>query len=488
MTSKVALKKWMKCPGVPGILFCLTMVIFVIYPVTQSFFLRDGDSSWLIKTGLYILGHTQLPREDFIFGNEIQQDWILYQWGFEVLVGLAYQWAGFNGVVFFCALIIAATILLICYWLFDRGFHGPSVAFAALVSFVALLLYSAVRPFIMTNLFTVLLLYLLGKTSLRPSLRLILIPPLFLLWSNLHLGFTVGFFILILFIGFDLPKSTKKERLFHFMTLGLSFLATGVNPYGFGLYSYLFQLTQSPEMMASISELQSINFHHIPYLLFQILFIVAALVYVRSDHRLTETHYLFLLIGLGLALYSLRNYYLFVLASAPLAAAFFERVSATLPVLGRDHKYHPWWKGNPAWIIVVTLLVSGLVTQAGIHSFRFSEKRFPVEAVKILKDYPPTGTTFTRGQWGSYLAWDPEGHRALIDSRFDMYGDVYFKTFHEVYDLRRDWRPFFAEYNVRYVLIPPESTLSRVLLNDHETDWEILYQDSQAILFQQLDR
>jgi hypothetical protein len=488
MTSTIGLKRWIKSPGIPGLLFCLIMVIFVIYPISQSFFLRDGDSSWLIKTGLYILDHTQLPREDFIFGNEIQQDWILYQWGFEVLVGLAYQWAGFNGAVFFCALMIASTILLVCYWLLDRGFHGPSVAFAGLVSFVALLLYSSVRPFIMTNLFTVLLLYLLEKASLRPSLRLILIPALFLLWSNLHLGFIIGFFILILFVGFDLPKSTKNERLFHLMTLGLSFLATGVNPYGFRLYAYLYQLTASPEMMASISELQSINFHHIPYLLFQILFIVAALVYVRSDHRLTEAHYLFIIISLGLALYALRNYYLFVLASAPLAAAFFERVTARLPVLGRDHRNHPWWKGNPAWIIVVTLLVSGLVTQAGIHSFRFSEERFPVEAVKILKDYPPTGTTFTKGQWGSYLAWDPEGHRALIDSRFDMYGDVYFKTYHEVYNFRLDWRPFFDAHKVRYVLLPIDSVLSHVLQNDNETDWEILYQDSQAILFQSVNR
>ena len=475
----------LRWPGIPGVFFCLVVILFVIFSVSSSFFFRDGDSSWLIKTGLYIIDHGQLPRQDVIFENEISQDWVLYQWGFEVLLGVAYQWAGLNGVVFFSAILIAATVLLICYWLFEKGFHGPSVAFVGLVSFKALLLYASARPFLITNLFTILLLYLLEKPSLRHSQRLVLIPLLFLVWANLHIGFMGGLLILTLFIGFDLPKVPKQERHLHLMTLGLSLLATGVNPYGFGLHAYLLQLAQSPEMMNRISELKSINFHNNPFVLFHILFTIAALAYAGSDRRLTETHVVFLLMSLGFALYSIRHYYLFIFASAPVAAAFFERVTSQLPILGENSKNHlRRWKGDNALVVVITLLAAALVTQTGIQSFRFSENEFPIQAVQFLKARPSIGPIFTGGQWGSYLAWD-SGHRALMDSRFDMYGDAYVKDYHEVYDLRKDWRPFFEKYNIRYALLPTDNPLSRALQTDRASRWEVLYQDPQAILLHQ---
>jgi hypothetical protein len=488
MRPLLRLRQLIASPGVPGSLFFLVMIIYVVYPLSPTVFLRDGDSSWLIKTGLYIIDHLQLPRQDVIFGNEIPRDWIHYQWGFKVLLGLAYKWAGLNGVVFCCAVLVAATVLLICYWLFETGFHGPSVVFVGLVSFRALLLYASARPFLITNLFTVLLLYLLGRPSPRRLERLILIPLLFLFWANFHLGFMGGLLILCLFIGFDFGKASQQERRLHLMTLGLSLLATGINPYGFGLHLYLYQLARSAEMMAGISELQSIDFHYRLFILVHILFIVAALVYVRSDGRLTEAHYLFLLIGLGMALYSLRHYYLFVFAGAPVAAVFFERVTADLPLLGRDHKRDPLWYGKSVWLIIATLVVAGLVTQARLHSFRFSEEKFPVQAVEILKKLPPGGPTFTGGQWGSYLAWDSGGHRALIDSRFDMYGEAYFKAYEDVYNLKRDWRPFFETHRVQYVLLPADSVLPRVLRADRDIHWELLYEDSQAILLQKQSR
>jgi hypothetical protein len=471
-------------PGIPGLFFLLTMIIFVIYPFSPSFFFRDGDSVWLIKTGLYIVDHGQLPRQDVIFGNVIPRDWVHYQWGFELLLGSAYKWAGLNGVVFFCSVLIAATILVICFWLFERGFQGPSVAFVGLVSFVALLVYASVRPFLITNLFTVLLLYLLEKRLLRDPQRLALIPLLFFVWANLHLGFVGGFLILTLFIGFKLPTVPGKERLVLLMTLGLSLLATMINPYGFHLYAYFFQLAQSSGMMEIIAELHSPNFHKFPFMLFHILFIVAALIYIHSDRRLTEIHYLFLLLGLGFGLYSLRHYYLFVFASAPVAAAFFERVTVRLPLVGDDQKkYLRRWEGKNASIVIITLLIGALVTQTGIYSFRFSEDRFPVQAVRFLKDHPLTGPIFTGGQWGSYLAWD-SGHRALLDSRFDMYGDDYVKDYYAVYDFQKDWRPFFETHKVRRVLLPADSVLSRVLQADSGSHWEISYEDSQAILLQ----
>src|SRR4051812_43436632 len=70
---------------------------------------NDGDVSWHIATGRWILEHRAIPHDDpfsFTWGG---QPWVPIEWLAEVLYGAAYNLARYSGVA---ALVTAALIAL----------------------------------------------------------------------------------------------------------------------------------------------------------------------------------------------------------------------------------------------------------------------------------------------------------------------------------------------------------------------------------------
>src|SRR5207253_2014580 len=85
-------------------------------------------------------------------------------------------------------------------------------------------------------------------------------------WANLHGGVIVGLILISLWVGGE----AAGQRLFRRTSPGLaplagglaaSFLAVGLNPNGFHVYAYPFQVLGHPEVMDYITEWWSPNFH-----------------------------------------------------------------------------------------------------------------------------------------------------------------------------------------------------------------------------------
>ena len=85
--------------------------IFICYFTTFKI-TGDDDVFWHLATGKYILQTHQVPSTD-IFGYMTQgQEWMPFEWGWDVITYTIYSFSGYNGISVFRTILL----LLIFYF------------------------------------------------------------------------------------------------------------------------------------------------------------------------------------------------------------------------------------------------------------------------------------------------------------------------------------------------------------------------------------
>jgi hypothetical protein len=137
--------------------------------------------------------------------------------------------------------------------------------------------------------------------------------------------------------------------------------------------------------------------------------------------------------------------------------------------------------------ILTTFLLGMLViTSKSLQSYYiFKPSFFPVEAVTWLKENPQEGQMFNDLNWGGYIAlnlWPSQS--PFIDSIAD--GTIEAKTQgaltrqYEAVVTLSGWQDIFTHYNIKWVILEPQSQLAKVLKDNYH--WNVIYQDDVAII------
>ena len=159
----------------------------------------DSDFWWHINAGKATLNqHSPLLQDIFSF-TRYGSPWINHSWLSEVFYFLIYKFFGFSGVMIIVAVVATSTTMIIF-----KLMKGSVIMRAFLVVFSVLLtaVIWSPRPQLFSLFFFALLVWFQQKFEKQSKkIYLILIPILFLLWSNFHAGFTLGlaFLGLVLF-------------------------------------------------------------------------------------------------------------------------------------------------------------------------------------------------------------------------------------------------------------------------------------------------
>ena len=436
---KDAYKAAWKSPELPT--YCFIYLLIGLLAVPKSFLLVDLDVCWLVRTGELIWQTGQLPATDVFSFTHNGHPWVLYQWGFELFVGGLHLLAGLGGVVWGGALLIALAYSLLFNFLLRLGIHrGMCMGMVALTMLINSFHWLC-RPNTASILFYIFLLILLEGYRYYPGRKVWLLPLLFLLWANVHLGFISGLMVVLLYglwawfapSAFRGPESSKDSRLL--LVFALCLLATCINPYGPSLLVYLWQLSQATNMNARIGELHSPNFHSPVHftliLLFVLVFWIGGRKYSGRELLLT-----LMCITLTMALFSTRHIpYFSIPAAIHLAYAWRARKNqaseAPLPSVSQGKG---WGWGLLGGIVCLAWVVFIAQWRPGFYDF--DEKRVPKGATAYLGKLvagPEPSRIFTTGgggQWNDYLLYHLYPRiRVFIDTRFDMYGDDFFKKF-----------------------------------------------------------
>lgn len=408
-------------------------VVAIFFSALFIFFLKinlwDYDFWWHISTGRYIITEKQLPDKDtFSFTSELEENknpfpkresFILKQyWLAQSLFYMIFHLAGAKGIILLRSLILVLTLFAV-YW------HLNKAGVTLYISFLFLFLLFTVstssvgeRPVLFSFLFAAVVFLVLEDFRTEKGRKIFLLPPLMLLWANMHGGFILGNIIIAVFlfgesINILLKKSafTKQQKAV-FYSMGMIAIAFSfINPNGWHAIAISFsgryeiftkgiQEYQSP-FSFYINKIKPIQYKEV------ILAVMAPLILIIRNKRLNLTHIL-LLAGL---------YYMAATASRFI---FFYAIIATMicaketnVIVNGFFRKKLSDKAHKKVENLLTVAALCSISLFMIGHFKYSELEFkvssrssvPEAAVDFIEKNKLPGNMFNDYGYGGYLTW-----------------------------------------------------------------------------------
>lgn len=502
-------------PSLTDIAFILPVMLLFGRLDGVKTLLGDGDTGWHIRTGEWILAHHAIPHKDLFSFTKPDAPWFAWEWLWDVAFAWLHMHGGLAAVVVACILLICLTSALL-FQLLIR--HCDNRLIAIVVTFLAMGASSVhwlARPHLFTMLFAVIWLAILESVEKGRTRLLWLLPPVTVLWTNLHGGFFVGILLAGTYAAGKLLEGLFANDLRQrsgliksggrYLLVAASCAAASlINPYTYHLHRHILEYLSDASQLAVISEFQTISFHSPPAIFFEIMLALSAVAGFHHARRRQFIPVLLIVAWAHLALLASRNISLFCLIAAPFVASTFggfleaaRDKSTELPtwmnkalntVLGVSEELtamdRPWRIHTVA--IATALLLCAVISvhaQAFKLKAEYDPEHYPAGALRLLG--PGTGDhrIFCDDEWGDYLAYRlyPAG-RVFIDGRSDFYGGRFVRNYLDILGVKYDWEARLDRYGVDALLLSTKSAMAGAVKQSGR--WKVVYDDGMAILFE----
>jgi hypothetical protein len=445
-------------PSVRDIIFILLFWSLLAGPLSNRP-LADPDVGWHIRTGERILATHSLPRTDPFSSTMQGQPWFAWEWLYDILLGILHQASGLNGVVWLCALLVAAIFALLFSQLLKRRTGLPLAVVLMLLALAAATIHLYARPHIVSWLFSLLWWVALENWERweRPEQGSLprwipwFFPASMLLWVNVHGGWIFGLALLGIYTLAAFIESVRARKNDPFAAIRpahraramavawvASALATLVNPFGWRLHAHIYRYLSDRYLMNRIDEFRSPDFHGWAERRFAVILLLTLIAFAGnrfSDNRgrLRLSHLLVVLLAVYAGFYSSRNLpvssMLLVLVAGPILWENFAsmadkpgawqwvrngsaRISKFSDRMGAQEmqlRGHLWPVVSVAFAFAISLQGGWLGSRQLIHA-RFDPQKVPVAAVTFLQSelqgkHPSTEPVFSTDAWGGYLIY-----------------------------------------------------------------------------------
>ena len=440
-------------PSVRDIIFIFLFWSVLAGPLSNRP-LADADIGWHIRTGELMVTTHSLPRTDPFSSTMQGQPWFAWEWLYYILLGILHHACGLNGVVWLCALLVAAIFALLLSELLRRGTGLLLAVPLMLLAEAASTIHLYARPHIVSWLFSLLWFVVLdrwesweqceyqgaaseGALRIRARLQACqngpelnapsgagslprwipwFFPASMLLWVNLHGGWLFGMALLGLYTFAAFVESMRARDAFAAIRAAhraramavawvASAMATLVNPFGWRLHAHIYRYLGDRYLMDRIDEFKSPNFHGGAERCFAAILALVLIAFAGrrlSDNRPSDnrsklrlSHLLVVLLAVYAGFYSSRNLpvssMLLVLVAGPVLWENFASLA---------DKPDAW-----QWLRNGTARISQFSDRMGAQEIELRGHLWPAVAVAL---------TFAICLQGGWL-----GSRQLIHAQFD---------------------------------------------------------------------
>jgi hypothetical protein len=400
----------------------------VVRPPGPGAWWPTPDLWWHLRTADWILEHLALPTTDPFSAFGAGRPWAAYSWLFELLIHRLYDGWGLMGVMGYT--LVASLAVGIALFVLVRGLlpsFAGSVAIT-LAGIAALVPVVSPRPWLVTFVLFFLELHVLLTARRTGNGRLLwLLPPIFVLWANVHIQFVYGLGLLGLAllaalleplvrrVGVDVERSPiSTPRLFMvFVACGA---ATLVGPYHIHLYRVIFEYVTQSGVFNAINELVAMQFRDPADWVVLGLTLVATFALGRQ-RPFQLFPMLVVLVGAALAFRARRDAWFLVGGTCMVLAS---SAAAWLP-----HDPIRITKLRAGVIAAgIGLLVAGIGYAHGVSETRlraYASERYPVEAVDFVERHQLPGPLYNHFNWGGYLMWRLPQYPVSMDGRTNVH-------------------------------------------------------------------
>ena len=456
----------------------------------RKFCILDVDLWWHLKVGDWICDHLAVPHTGILSRTAANRPWVAYSWGYEVLLSRAYAWFGLLGIGVFGTLLTVAIAYAI-YWMLFRLSRRYWLALGETAVVCWAFLFTGMpRPFFFSIiLFCTILTLLLEANRSGRMQPLYWLPLIFLAWTNLHIQFVYGLFVVGLFVAMNfVPRLASKAGI------ALDFLrapmlpanslvilfaacvfATLIGPNFYHPYFAVYEYSKAKFSYAVIIELQALNFRWSNHYV-ELMLAAAAFFAVGWQKKLDLFKLALLTVACVVAFRTMRDAWFLCVVAAACIADF------PAPEAGSDPPESWLEKAGVAAAVAVLLLL--LASALGFNQReidRAISAQFPVNAINFLRRNPLPGPIYNNLNWGGFLMWYLPEYPVAIDGRNDLYGDALDKIFYASQSAEKSYTadPYLNQAGI--VLLDSHLPLAKILTVDPR--FELIYHDEIATVF-----
>lgn len=495
--------------------FALFLCYFTTFKITG-----DDDVFWHLATGKYILQTHQVPSTD-IFGYMTQgQEWMPFEWGWDVLTFLLYNISGYYGLSVLRTLIFIVIFAILLYTFRKFGISWVfSLLFMTVLSF-AIMDRLTPRPHVMSYLFFLCLLLIIFKFRYfdRGNKKVLyFIPVIFLVWSNMHMGIIAGGFLMLLYFSAEFISTfsnyysnskvrplTKNELLFLFIILASSAVCMLANPNFIQTYVYAYQHTKM-KMLETVNEWMSpFGSRYGDTLVNNLYKLFLVLGFFNIYYTIKKRDILPALLFIGFGLYSVRamrftiDYVIIMFPFIVISLyTFFESF--------KSESFKLFISKKPYLKIALALFLAFLIYNLPgnklylehlkyyrITGFGINSDFIPVQLFDFMKrnNVPEiSDRVFNHFGTGGYFVWSFDGKKNFIDSR-NLNDDI-FNKYQQILSKQPGFEQKLDEYEIEYAIYlapdlvrdPKEMENTVISYFCKNNNWKLIFWDDKSFLW-----
>ena len=500
-------------PSLSDVAFLLPAVFIFVKLGGLGVMLGDGDTGWHIRAGDWILENRRVPDKDIFSFTMPDKPWYAWEWLWDALFAALHRRFGMEGVVLASFLLLSVTFVLLYRVVRRRAGNVLAAIFATGLAAAVSSIHWLARPHLVTFLFLVIFMAIVDRAREGRTKLLFLLPPLTVLWTNLHGGFLVGLSLLgalaageVLAAAASGHSEGRKSHLNQAGVYGLALAAclasTLLNPYGFRLHTHIYRYLTESYHREFIHEFRSLSFQDPISLYLEPLLLLAAIALYRLLARRRFGDAILILAWTHLALQMARNIPILAIMVAPLIAETLAGLVAefttadlaswlrrgaqglqtfaaeigSIDAVGRFHL-------TSVGLFFVVLAVVFAPNPPERFIVKYDEKKYPEKALSFLAGSDLSRERiFTSDEWGDYLIYKLyPSVKVFLDGRSDFYGPEFGREYVDSMNVKHSWEGLLRNHQIDTVLLPVGFPLASTMKESRR--WKVVYDDGIAIVF-----
>lgn len=483
------------------LIFALVFLMAARTPLDTDLWwhLRAGDNT--LQTGLPML-------TDTLSFTRAGTQWINHSWLSEVGMALVFRAGGYLGLSLVVALLAAISMVILYYQM-----SGPALlrAFIILLATLVAAVVWSPRPQILSLVLLAICSMILDAYRRKGINRLWLLPPIFVLWSNLHGGYPLGLMLIGAVMAGEIidawfepsenrPAYWKRVRTLLPVMIGCG-LAVIINPNGVSMWKIPFQTVGIGILQDAIPEWASPDFHDFIQQPFLWLFLLVIAAFATTRRHVDGADWIaILLFGAG-GLMARRNFGPFAIIAAPILSRYLcEAITALRGVHSKKSQSLAEGRFNrpisPHVQKGINLLLMGFIGFIAVVKLyvvsqpqfvqAYEHTVFPVDSVNWLRETsqesgPFKGNLFNSYAWGGYLTWAYPEKPVFVDGRTDLYGDEIISEWLTVVQGNEGWQGILDRWEIGLVMVEPDRPVVSLL---GANGWTLIHEDRIAVIYQ----
>ncbi len=474
---------------------CITGVVF-----------KEPDICFLLGQGRWIVEHGRLPATDpFSYTTGYYpHPYVIEKWLSEVIFFAVEKSLGLVGLLLFDGLVLATAFVIIPYRIAHLcGLRGGAAMRLTSLTTLTSLCHLSVRPEVFSYLFVAIWFELMvrmnkataGNTKIRWDLIAIL-AVLMCLWNNIHTLFIIGilipgFYSFCALVERFLPG--LKEKPFNWTPLIATvacILASLVNPYGIGQWTYL--PIVFGEFNSTVNDMQPLKLSNagnplfIPFYLFTLLGLKGLIKGWRLPLQQGDLFFRGLIpLGILGGVKAIR--------SIPISGLFLDTGRANLiertnsadseesSLAGFTNPFKPVW---PLACIAAILFGVYICTYSVVPMIPQNSAAFqpPFKAIEFIEKNRPKGNMLNDPHFGAVMIYKMRSNPLVfVDPRYNLYGEALVQDYWHMVNCDPNSEELLNRYKIDWVFLAPNTKLSKQMATD--VRWQRLYCDKESVIY-----